>query len=1407
MKQLLSLLVLVISFSSFSQTVILSTPDATVCEGEQICFSISTSVPGTSPVVNVLWSIFFPGGSTIDGNTNGSDFCIPNAPQGTFDASVIVQYADGTAQGAQAAGLITVVPGVSANISASVNSCNVPFGVTYGIGSSTPPGIGMTYNWTFASGNPATFTGENPPMINYATPGDYNVTLTVTNTITGCSAVSNRTMNVSNFNTAMTIPATACEGEGVTFNDNSTVGANSWTWSATPGVGVSGSASFNAASSQNPSVTFSAPGTYTINLASSNTSVPCNSTATGTITILPKPTPSFTFAPNTGCAPLPVIFTNTSPAIPGAVFTWNFGDGTPNFTGANPGSHVYTGNGSYTPSVSVVAGNGCSASTSNGSINLSSPVANFRLSKKDGCEGEDIVFTDLSTGPSPVISWEWNFGLGTAGATPSTSTNQNPTVNFACGMYDVQLIVTIAGGCKDTVILSQGAIPNGTGYETSTSGAPNLLLKYGTHTTPDFTQDHKNDCIKKPFEFEDITQIACPHDPADVQQSWFFNEVPEGSGPTYTKMFTDTMQNTSVGNGEPGTDVWLEINFRGCRDTTKRLNQIYISAPISKFALDQTLFCDVDQSALPLVGKTVTVNDLQSIYGHKWDNNLTPQSPLILDSIIPNQAADDVVLIYKWNDGTPNTVEDNDTFLDDNPADGGDNGGGIDPANFTLNPTTTATPVTHTFLNYGTYTVWQIIENRSLGCIDSSSVTVHVSWVSTDYVFDESPLQPNDDRDSVCIGSQFSMIPTIPITQATHNNAQSNHSPLSYVFTSNPGFAGASGSSPTASFTSSISTPGIYPILLTTTNAVGCSATASADMSAFALPIANFALTDVSGCVGEPYPTQPTNSSVHAPGGYTLGQTETGWHPTEGFTWTINGTAASGSPSGSYIFSPVTSVTQNTTYTLVVKDALGCVSSPFSASAIVNQPFANLNIANQVCNSDIANGMITFTGNGNIATYEWIIDGTPLAPSTNQAISFPSDWSVDAPATSETHNVSLIVTDQEGCKDTLLPAQQITIIAPQALFTDVRTGTSLPGGNSNEFACPPVVVNFTDASLSSGAPVTSWSWQLGIFSESNFLPGGSQVNSTVSNPTGIQYLFAGDYDLRYIISAGGCIDTLEIDNFLSIQGPSGTPNITLNPGVCGQKFTFELTNTNNVNNWSWDLGDGSTVTSAEEGDNLFIHDYTGVQTYYPTITLFDDLGCPVPYRDTVIVEPNGVEAFFTANPQEINLGTTVTFDDQSSSIANIIQWVWDFGDGRVDTVANGNNQTNQYFVGGDINVTLTITDDRGCSDDYTLPFYIDVNFEMPNVFTGFGSGGPNADLAIFADVFKDFEISIVNRWGNVVYEGKRDPLKPRYLWNGIDQKSDKLCNEGTYYYILKGVLKNDVDVNVHGFVTLIGTKE
>ena len=94
-------------------------------------------------------------------------------------------------------------------------------------------------------------------------------------------------------------------------------------------------------------------------------------------------------------------------------------------------------------------------------------TANFTASATNASLGQSINFTDTSDGMT--VSWNWTF----EGATPSTSTAQNPTVTYNTpGDYDVTLIVTGPTGNIDTIT-----------KENYIHVAESILMHNGTVTT------------------------------------------------------------------------------------------------------------------------------------------------------------------------------------------------------------------------------------------------------------------------------------------------------------------------------------------------------------------------------------------------------------------------------------------------------------------------------------------------------------------------------------------------------------------------------------------------------------------------------------------------------------------------------------------------------------------------------------------------------------------------------------------------------------------------------------------------------------------------------------------------------------------------------------------------------------
>ena len=112
----------------------------------------------------------------------------------------------------------------------------------------------------------------------------------------------------------------------VQFNDTTlSPGITSWNWSF-----GDNSAWFNTtdATQRNAAHTYSATGTFTVNLTVTNTTGVNTTSRSGYISTLPSlPSPSFTGSPVSGLVPLFVQFTDTSTSPGITVWNWSFGDG------------------------------------------------------------------------------------------------------------------------------------------------------------------------------------------------------------------------------------------------------------------------------------------------------------------------------------------------------------------------------------------------------------------------------------------------------------------------------------------------------------------------------------------------------------------------------------------------------------------------------------------------------------------------------------------------------------------------------------------------------------------------------------------------------------------------------------------------------------------------------------------------------------------------------------------------------------------------------------------------------------------------------------------------------------------------------------------------------------------------
>lgn len=143
--------------------------------------------------------------------------------------------------------------------------------------------------------------------------------------------------------------------------------------------------------------------------------------------------------------------------------------------------------------------------------------------------------------------------------------------------------------------------------------------------------------------------------------------------------------------------------------------------------------------------------------------------------------------------------------------------------------------------------------------------------------------------------------------------------------------------------------------------------------------------------------------------------------------------------------------------------------------------------------------------------------------------------------------------------------------------------------------------------------------------------------------------------------------------------------------------------------WYWDFGDGSSSTVQNP-----VHTYTTAGTFTVTLTTTDTIfGCSD--VATAIVKVSRPNAEIGGPTSEFGCAPhSVDFVNSSTNLGPgiITDYLWDFGDGTTST-----EETPSYVYDspGIFTVSLTVTNDLGCSNTHEIPNYVqaigpDVNF-------------------------------------------------------------------------------------------------
>jgi gliding motility-associated-like protein len=485
----------------------------------------------SGPNVNNLWSFGVPGATSTQRNPS---YTFPDT--GSYAIRLIVE--PGTTCADTLVKLLRIVPTPQPAFDFSTECVRAPVLFTNNT-SPRPYDAVTTFVWNFGDN---TNSSLRDPQKTYASPGTFNVNLTVT-TEAGCTNSITRPVTVAPLPVAQFTPqglATnqgnfiQCEGNLLITFQNQSTGNNINLWDF--GIGGAGSGQVS------PSYAYPQAGNYNVKLVINPGRI-CTDSITKVVRVV-----NGLNAPNfnvqDGCVNTVRAFTNqtTAPLNDITIYRWEFGDGTTS-TIRNP-QKTYTLPGTYNVKMYVETAQGCKDSVNKQITIFPAPVPNYNLDQ--ACRAVPIqVINNTTISSGTITSYNWTFGNG------QTSTLEDPVISYQnSGSYPVILTVTSDRGCtatlRDTILIRQPSVP-------------------------DFT--FSNQCFRAPVQFTDIS--TSPYN--DITQwNWTFEPGATSSirNPSYT--FSNS--------GDKVIKLVVTSSF-GCRDSiTKTIN--LKPSPIADFTID-----------------------------------------------------------------------------------------------------------------------------------------------------------------------------------------------------------------------------------------------------------------------------------------------------------------------------------------------------------------------------------------------------------------------------------------------------------------------------------------------------------------------------------------------------------------------------------------------------------------------------------------------------------------------------------------------------------------------------------------------------------------------------------------------------------------------------------------------------
>jgi len=176
------------------------------------------------------------------------------------------------------------------------------------------------------------------------------------------------------------------------------------------------------------------------------------------------------------------------------------------------------------------------------------------------------------------------------------------------------------------------------------------------------------------------------------------------------------------------------------------------------------------------------------------------------------------------------------------------------------------------------------------------------------------------------------------------------------------------------------------------------------------------------------------------------------------------------------------------------------------------------------------------------------------------------------------------------------------------------------------------------------------------------------------------------------------------------------------------------------------------------------------------------------------VYPNP-NASFTVEPKNSTIIDPVISITDLSVGANY--WNWNFGDMTTSVLENPPAHT--YSDTGTYQLTLITSTQYNCADTtfQTIVIEPDFVFYIPNAFTP-NDDGVNDTFTGKGIFIKEFEMSIFDRWGNLIFLSTNISKG----WDGRANHGNEIAQQDVYVYVIKVIDFKNKKHNYKGIVTL-----